>query len=177
MTAVIVRTPLPAGLERLRRRAVPDAAWGVPAHVTLLYPFVDADGLDEAVHRMLADVAVNHPPIDFRLAAVATWPDTVYVVVEPPEPIVRLQADLQAAFPGHPLYGRRDPGFRFIPHVTIAEAGDGRRPEVRREDIDARGLPARRKARFLEVVTTDGEACRTIWRLPLAGRAGEASAR
>ena len=40
--ALILELPLPPGLETLRRRHVEDAATpGLPAHVTLLYPFAE----------------------------------------------------------------------------------------------------------------------------------------
>ena len=45
-SAVIVRVRLPGGLERLRRDGVGDADVGVPAHMTMLYPFVAPDRLD-----------------------------------------------------------------------------------------------------------------------------------
>ena len=78
-SAVIVRARLPAGLERLRRRSVADAAEGVPAHLTLLYPFVEPRLLDASVRRTIAAVAARHAPFHYRLDRAARWPDTVYV--------------------------------------------------------------------------------------------------
>ena len=45
-SAIVVRVPVPPAVERLRRRWDRAARMGVPAHVTILYPFVAADELD-----------------------------------------------------------------------------------------------------------------------------------
>jgi 2'-5' RNA ligase len=176
MTAVIVRVRLPPGLERVRRRGVVDAAYGIPAHITLLYPFVDPGALDPTVRKRLVDVAAAHRPIAFSLTAIADWPDTTYLVVEPADPFARLQADLQAAFPAHPIYGRADPAFEFVPHVTLAE-GDPSRPERLIPPRAALALPVSRRAGHLEVITTSGSPSRTIWQLALGRGAGRTSAR
>jgi hypothetical protein len=56
-TAVVVPVELPGPLEMLRRLGTPDAERGLPAHVTLLYPFVDpleVDAAAEIVGRQIA---------------------------------------------------------------------------------------------------------------------------
>ena len=164
-SAVIVRARLPRLLERLRRESVGDAAAGVPAHLTMLYPFVEPDRLGGAVRERIAAAAANHRPFDYRLAARAVWPDTVYIRVDPEARFVRLQADLARAFPGFPIYGT-DATFQFVPHVTIAE-GDGiaRATEAHPAWAD---LPRTGRASSLEVIARDGDGrWRLIWRVPL----------
>jgi len=165
-SAVIVRTSLPAGLERLRRRSVTDAAEGVPAHLTLLYPFVDPARLTAGTRRLLVDAARRHAPFEYSLRRLAIWPDTVYVAVEPTGPFVRLQRDLQAAFPEHPIYGR-DATFRYVPHVTVAEGAAVRDPALA-TDRAWLALPRRRRATAIEVIASgpDGR-WRTVWRMRL----------
>jgi 2'-5' RNA ligase len=164
---------LPAGLEALRRRSVADAADGVPAHLTLLYPFVAPDRLRPAVRDLLADVAKAHAAFEYELVGAAQWPDTVYVAVDPERSFVALQADLARAFPGFPIYGR-GADFEFIPHVTVAEGAA----------IDHAGavadpawssLPRRARARGLEVIAADDTGrWRVVWRIPLGGRSSVA---
>jgi 2'-5' RNA ligase len=168
-SAVIVRARLPAGLERLRRASVGDAADGVPAHLTLLYPFVEPAELTSAVRRSLAEVARRHRAFDYRLRGMATWPDTVYVAVEPTTPLVRLQRDLQAAFPAYPIYGR-EPTFEFVPHITIAEDPDAARLRLR-SDAAWAALPRASRAAAIEVIATEPHGrWRLVWRIPLRGR-------
>ena len=54
-TALIVRVALPHRLEALRMRSVPDAVDGLPAHVTLAYPFAEPAAIDEALLALVAE--------------------------------------------------------------------------------------------------------------------------
>jgi 2'-5' RNA ligase len=166
---VIVRAELPARLERLRRRSVGDAADGVPAHLTLLYPFVDPERLDAGVRRALADVAVRHRPFEYDLAGSARWPDTVYVRVDPEAPFARLQADLARRFPEFPLYGGE--AFTYVPHVTVAEGG-AVNDAATLDDPGWAALPIRARASSIELIArTENGRWRTRWRIRLGGPA------
>jgi 2'-5' RNA ligase len=169
-SAVILRARLPAGLERLRRRSLADAADSVPAHLTMLYPFVEPDALDASVRRRIAAAAASHGPFDYRLLAAARWPDTVYVAVAPVEPLVALQADLAAAFPDYPIYGK-PAGFAFVPHVTIAEGASIDDPATLTDPAWAQ-LPRHARASALEVIAGDGRGWRLVWRVGLGRRSG-----
>jgi 2'-5' RNA ligase len=174
-SAVIVRARLPAGLERLRRASVLDAASGVPAHLTMLYPFVERAGLTAAVRQALAAVARFHRPFAYELRGAASWPDTIYVAVEPKDPFVQLQRDLQSEFPAYPIYGSEGT-FRFVPHVTIAEGTLDDEAAVR-VDPAWGSLPCPARAKAIEVIATGPDArWRLVWRMPL-GPAGGARPR
>ena len=165
-SAVVVRAHLPAGLERLRQGRVFSATVGVPAHVTLLYPFIERDDLDLAVRSRLREIVADHTPFAYRLAGMAEWPDATYVAVDPVEPFVRLHRDLQAAFPDWPIYGA-GADFEFEPHITIADRAGKLEPGVR-EDSSWRALPRPARAASIDVIATrpDGR-WRLVWRIPL----------
>ena len=164
--AVIVRAHLPGGLERLRRRHLGSAAAGVPPHVTLLYPFIEPEGLTAEGRAKLADIAARHPAFDYRLARRAEWPDAIYVAVDPVEPFVRLQGDLQAAFPDWPIYGA-DSDFEFEPHITIADR-EGLLARDVREDSAWGAFPSPARAEAIDVIATRPNGrWRLVWRIPL----------
>jgi 2'-5' RNA ligase len=168
-SAVCVRVHLPSGLERLRRRRVANAADGVPAHMTLLHPFVEPDGLGPPVRRRLRDVAATHPPFGYRQSGMAEWPDAIYVAVEPVAPFVRLQHDLQTAFPEWPLYGP-DFDLDFEPHITVAH-GEGILAPGVREDRAWLALPRPARVSSIDVIATDPVGhWRLVWRIPLGER-------
>jgi 2'-5' RNA ligase len=168
-SALIIRARLPAGLERLRRRGVQDAAAGVPAHLTLLYPFMAPEHLDRRVRDRIAAACATHEAFDYVLAGQARWPDTVYVAVEPVAPLVGLQDTLARAFPEFPIYGT-DASFEFVPHVTIAE-GRAVDDAATRTDPAWRALPRPARATAVEAIARAGEGrWRTVWRIPLGGR-------
>jgi 2'-5' RNA ligase len=127
-TALILRVALPPRLEALRMRCVPDAVEGLPAHVTVAYPFAQPDAIDDEVVELVAGIAARHAPWTMRLVGRRRWPDTIYAAVDPEAPAVALQADLEAAFPTLPIYGGAIEV--FVPHVTIAEGPSADDPEV-----------------------------------------------
>jgi 2'-5' RNA ligase len=166
---VIVRVPLPAGLERLRRHSIGNAVDGVPAHATLLYPFVAPRRLTPDVRDLIAGVAAEHDAFEFSLTGAARWPGTVYVGLEPAAPFVRLQAALARSFPAFPIYGQ-DAAFEFVPHVSVAEgaaADDARTIGARAWDA----LPLPRRATAIEVIARgpDGR-WRSVWRIAFGRR-------
>ena len=165
-SAVTVRAVLPPAHERLRRASVGDAIDGLPAHLTMLYPFVDPARLGPWVRRRLAEVSATVPAFEYRLVGAGTWPDAIYVAVDPVDPFVELQRRLAAAFPGFPIYGT-DPGFDFVPHVTVAEGPPIHDPATL-DDPAWSSLPRPGRAAFIEVIARPTAApWRTIWRLPL----------
>jgi 2'-5' RNA ligase len=164
-SAVIIRARLPAGIERLRGRSLAAGTDSVPAHLTLLYPFIEPDGLDVSVRRRLAAIAADHRPFDYRLLAAARWPDTIYVTVAPVEPFVELQTHLAEVFPDYPIYGR-PVGFAFVPHVTIAEGASSDHPATLADAAWA-DLPRPARASALDVIAGEGGTWRLVWRLRL----------
>ena len=165
-SAIVVRARLPRALERVRRQSIANAADGVPAHLTMLYPFVEPAGLDGRVRRRIESVARLHAPFEYRMVELRRWPDTVYVAVDQEAPFVRLQADLAAAFPDYPIYGSSSV-FDYVPHISVVE-GYGLAVAIEREPPSAVGLPAGTRATGLEVIATgpDGRWA-TVWRIRL----------
>ena len=173
-TAVIVRAHLPAALESLRRRSVADAADGLPAHLTMLHPFIEWDALGPEIGRAIASIAEVHAPFAYRMTGPHRWPDAIYVAVDPGDPFVRLQADLAAAFPAFPIYGE-PASFVFVPHITVAEGPAVDDPRTI-DDPAWADLPSASLASRLEVIATDGGPWELILSLPL-GRRGRAQLR
>ena len=117
-SALIVPVDVPIALRRLRDRLDPTAVEGVPAHVTLLYPFKPPSELTESVRATIAGIVAAEPSFPFTLTRVGRWPEVVYLAPEPEAPFRRLIDALSAAFPENPPYrGAHDD---VVPHVTIA---------------------------------------------------------
>lgn len=165
-SAVIVRVRLPRRLERLRARRDPGAASGIPAHVTILFPFLTTAELTPAVRRSLATIAGAVPPFEVRLGRTGRFLDTLWLAPVPAEPFVALTDAVVGAFPGHPPYeGVHD---EVIPHCTIA-LGDAATLD-RVERMVQRDLPFGQTIRALEVIVEDGEGgWRRRWRVPFGG--------
>ncbi len=162
-TAVVVPVRLPGPLEGLRRRTTEEAATGLPAHLTMLYPFVAPDALDEALRQRLAAILSPIDAFDYRLTERRRWPDTLYAAVEPEAPFRALQATLAAAFPEFRVY---EGAFEFDPHVTVVWGPRCEDPGVA-DDPAWNLLPASRRATFIDlIVRVDGRWQRR-WRFAL----------
>ena len=117
-TALIIPVPEaePAvGAIRLARD--PSAALGVPAHITILFPFLPPDKVEEAALRELFG---HFPAFEFTLDRVERFENGL--VWLHPEPFRRF-ADLTAAvwqrWPEAPPYGGAFD--EVIPHLTVSE--------------------------------------------------------
>jgi hypothetical protein len=83
---------------------------GIPAHITILFPFGDReDGLDELFARF--------PPFDFALVSVRRWPTVLWLAPEPSEPFVALTNAVADRYPEYPPYGGEHD--EVIPHLTV----------------------------------------------------------
>lgn len=118
-SALIVRVPEAEELVAdLRERFDPVARLGVPAHVTILVPFVAPERLDDEVLRRLHMALGSVRPFAFRLADVGCFEDVVYLAPEPAAPFVALTTAVHHAFPEHPPYGGAHAS--VVPHLTVA---------------------------------------------------------
>jgi 2'-5' RNA ligase len=120
-SAVIVAVPEAEEVVGPHRAALDRyAGWGVPAHVTLLYPFVQPSKIDDGVISTLADVLRSVPAFVITLSRIAWFGDSVvWLAPEPAQPFRTLTSALVARFPGHPPYGGGHA--EVIPHLTIGQ--------------------------------------------------------
>jgi 2'-5' RNA ligase len=164
-SALVVPIHLPAEAGRLRTRHDPVARRGVPAHLTLLFPFAPAAALD-GLRPGLAGIVARHPPISCGLVATARFrPGSLYLVPHPDHAIRRLIASLSAAYPTYPPYGGDFPD--VVPHVTVADRVDPA-DMAGLEAAFARQLPIEVAARHVSLLVEGGAGrWRTRWRLRL----------
>jgi 2'-5' RNA ligase len=136
--------PVPAAaslVDEWRRRLDPSAAWGVPPHVSLLYPFVPPAEVDIALVRDLTAIVAAVPAFRFRLESVGWFGDRVlWLAPEPAVPFKALVERLSARWPEYPPYG--GDFSELVPHLTIGENAPREELEQAAGAISAR-LPVR----------------------------------
>jgi 2'-5' RNA ligase superfamily protein/aminoglycoside-2''-adenylyltransferase len=140
------------------------AGAGIPSHITVLYPFIPPDAIDDTAERAIASILAGFAPFRFRLDRVERFPGALYLAPEPVEPFVALTEALWAHWPEHPPYdGAYD---TVIPHLTVF---DGEEPPGVAEVIEG-ALPIEGEARemWLMVEGADGRWT-TRRRFPLTG--------
>jgi 2'-5' RNA ligase len=160
---------------RARERYDPAAAEGVPAHLTVLYPFLPAARIDAGVRAALREVFAGHAPFEVRFPRFGRFPDLLWLAPEPDGPVRALTAAVAARWPEAPPYGGAfdDPA----PHLTVAQ---GQPAEVYTavEEECAAALPLlRTRIADVRLVVFDGTRWTEDAVFPLAGQdAGGAGA-
>jgi 2'-5' RNA ligase len=107
---------------RHRARFDKSAAVGVPAHVTVLYPFLPPGQINAGVRAALARLFASIPAFRFILDRTGWFPDSPVLWLGPsdPAPFSALTGLVAAAFPSCPPYGGRFA--EVIPHLTVGES-------------------------------------------------------
>jgi 2'-5' RNA ligase superfamily len=162
-TALIIPVPeAEPAVGALRLAHDPSAALGVPAHVTVLFPFAPIELVDRDA---VAALVCRFPAFDFALDRLERWDEgIVWLHPEPSRPFVDLTAAVAERWPRYPPYeGAHD---EVVPHLTVSMA-----------PIDAEiALPIACRAREVLLIAereADGrwDVCE---RLPLAAAQGVA---
>jgi 2'-5' RNA ligase len=105
----------------LRERFDPSAKLGMPAHITVLYPFIPPERITDIVVRKVRNVLSAFATFEFRLVGIARFPIALYLVPEPAQPFIDLTEAVMRAFPEYPPYGGQYDS--IVPHLTVAQAG------------------------------------------------------
>ena len=166
-SAIIVPVPEAAPIvDAWRLRYTSDAPAGVPAHITVLFPFVPAARLDRAIEEQLEALLRPQRAFEFALATTARFAATVYLEPEPPEPFVRLTDLIATAYPDHPPYeGAFD---AVVPHLTVAQSEDEALLKRIAADVEAK-LPVRARVSAASLIE-EGPDGRWRERFPLPFR-------
>ena len=153
-TAVVVLLPeAGAVVDDHRLRFDHSRAWGVPAHLTVLYPFVPPGEVDDAVLAALAGAVRGVPPFDCVLAETAWFGDDVlWLAPSDDRPFRELIRTVSAAFPDHLPYGGAH-GAEPVPHLTVAERGLADDTEMRAAEASVRErLPIHASVRSVALI-------------------------
>jgi hypothetical protein len=171
-SALIVMVPEAEPLVRpFRARHDPSAAAGVPAHITLLYPFLAPDAIDARVLDELNACSRPFAPIRYALRSIRRFPGVLYLAPDPDEPFRQLTLAISGRF-HTPPYGGKWPD--IIPHLSVASIADETRLDRVADDFAraARGaLPIAATTR--EITLIDNRSGR--WELRAAFALGTAS--
>ena len=128
-TALICRVPESERfIARYRERFDPSARRNVPAHVTILYPFMPPVDVDAAVLAQLADIARTIPRFQYRLSELRRFPVALYLAPQPDGSFAALTDAVYRAFPDFPPFEGKFPV--VVPHVTVAHGDEPQLCEI-----------------------------------------------
>jgi 2'-5' RNA ligase len=169
LSAVVV--PVPEAEPRvgvLRAALDPSAALGVPAHVTIMYPFVPPASIDDGVLESLREVLSAAPAFEIAFSRVAWFgEDVVWWAPEPAAPFVALTRAVATRFGLQPYEGAyRD----VVPHLTVGHGGP--LPRLRAAEAAVLAGPsvhARVRSALVMAGSREPGSWTTVAELPLGG--------
>ncbi|MGZ5786917.1 MAG: 2'-5' RNA ligase family protein [Ramlibacter sp.] len=120
ITVLVARVPeAEPWVGTLRERFDPSMRMGVPAHITVLAPFMPPDQVTADVLRRIGRVLGALPSFSFELRKVGRFAATAYLAPEPATPFISLTRAIVAEFPDYPSYGGAHKD--IVPHLTVAD--------------------------------------------------------
>jgi 2'-5' RNA ligase len=103
----------------LERTATAKPSAGIPAHITIVFPFVPARSIDHELVTDLCSIFGRFETFTFTSSRALRFPTVLYLAPEPPEPFVALTEAVISSYPEYPPYeGEFD---TIVPHLTAAE--------------------------------------------------------
>lgn len=120
-TALLVPLPGAGRVIDDLRRLDPASGFGVPAHVTILFPFAPVEQISEPMRSRLRGLFARRPRFDVAFPEARWFGDAVlWLAPADPAPFIALTRDVMAAFPDWlPYEGAFD---EVIPHLTVGDA-------------------------------------------------------
>ncbi len=116
-TALIVPVPIADDLCEESAREP-----GMPAHITVLHPFLRSRRVDYRTERALGQLLERLPAFDFVLSELGSFPKVIYLAPDPTQPFVALTEAVAMRWPEHQSYGGSFD--EIVPHVTVAYADE-----------------------------------------------------
>lgn len=150
-TAVIVPVPAvePVLAQHRTQLGIRDSLdRGIPAHITLVYPFLDSEQADPNSRARLAGIMNDTQVIRFSLTSIRWWDALAWLGPEPADPFVALTERLIAVFgilPYNGAYGE------ITPHLSISD-GRARDIDTAIRDIES-SLPIKAHADRAQLMT------------------------
>jgi 2'-5' RNA ligase len=165
-SALIVEVPdAETAVGRWRSLLDPVSLVGIPAHITILYPFVDRTA--EHTLQAIRDIAASVPAFSFTLQSVARWPNVVYLAPTPVEPFRDLTRRVMERWPNlRPYDGKFDD---IVPHLTVADNLKNEHLAATISDDVQAHLPISARAREVSLWVTDGASWTAHTTFPLGG--------
>lgn len=149
-----------------RRRFDPPDLEGIPAHVTVLYPFLDVDRIDASAIEDLRGLFGGHAPFTIRFDGCRRFPDVLYLAPTPDQPFRALTEAVTARWPEAPPYGGQFE--EVIPHLTVVDG----QPSHVYDEVEAalvKGLPVFANISSVQLFVSDGERWGRRADFPLLG--------
>jgi 2'-5' RNA ligase len=153
-------------VEHWRRRFDSSASAGVPAHVTVLFPFLDIDRITNTVVHDLGTLIGARSPFTVRFEECRRFPDVLYLAPTPDQPFRALTDSIARRWPEAPPYEGQFT--EVIPHLTVAHGQQPRILDGLEAELADR-LPTTATISSVSLFVSDGRRWRPHLDFPMHG--------
>jgi len=121
----VILIPIPEAEEiigKWRMRYDRVARLGIPAHITLLFPFKIPSVIDKSVINKLELLFSTINTFSFSLTAIETFPNVIFLSPSPKESFIDITKKIVSIFPENQPYEGKFPDIN--PHLTLGQLSD-----------------------------------------------------
>ncbi|MEB3368890.1 2'-5' RNA ligase family protein [Saccharopolyspora mangrovi] len=154
-TGVVV--PVPGAqplLDAVAERCPDTVRTGVPAHLSLLYPFVPAAELDQQADSALTGVFARASPLSVTFAGIVRSGGFLALRPEPADGVAALASAVRSRWPEVVPYGGR---YDADPHLTVAMRTTEQRAGAIERELLPNWVPLSAELREAWLVEFDGQ--------------------
>ncbi|WP_406425060.1 2'-5' RNA ligase family protein [Streptomyces sp. NBC_01589] len=157
-TALIVKVPeAEPVVGSWRERFDASVGAGVPAHVSVLYPFLSQDRVGDQVLGVLGELFGSHSAFDLHFRGCGRFPGVLYLAPESDDQFRALTLAVADRWPEAPPYGGQFA--EVIPHLTVAHGQEPSVLDAVEADLSSR-LPVTTRVSSVQLLVFDG----ILWR-------------
>lgn len=150
-------------VETWRNPHDPSRALGMPAHITILFPFLQQDDLSTASLEALRAICRGTRPLQTCFRDIGRFPSVLYLEPRPAVAFVSLTAAIETEWPDHPPFaGEFD---EVIPHLTVTNGASEEVMDAAADDLSTR-LPLSVTLTEASLFVFDGDRWQLATRLP-----------
>jgi len=136
-TGLIVKVPAAEPVVgRWRDKFDVATAAGIPAHMTVLYPFLDYHLVNASVRNELGALLARHRAFDVELRECQRFPGVLYLAPVPASQLRALTEAVVSRWPEAPPYNGQFAD--VVPHLTVAQSDDPEVLDMIENDISSR---------------------------------------
>jgi 2'-5' RNA ligase len=137
----------------------------VPAHITVLYPFLPWQRMDDAVRAELKALFATHQAFDLQLSQLRRFPGVLYLAPEPDAGLRALTEAVAGRWPEAPPYAGQFAD--VVPHLTIAQSQEPQVFDLIESDVRRR-LPVAARIASVQLIGYSGRYWNEIQSFSLA---------
>ncbi len=137
MLQSVILIPIPSAdpvIGEWRKKYDHVALHGIPAHITLLFPFKESSQITQEIIKKLEGIFLKVKQFPFTLDRINTFPNVIFLDPNPRDEFIKLIEAIVHIFPENSPYEGKYSSIN--PHATIAQISDIEKTDSLKKQIE-----------------------------------------